>query len=268
MKSIPGLWDLSGQLTNGMKENRKNGKTERLSISAMKIKGIQKTTLIDYPGKIACTLFLFGCNFRCGFCHNPELVIKEEVQDIDEKEILNFLEKRKGKLEGVCITGGEPFLTLDKNFIKKIKEKGYFVKIDTNGSFPEKLKDFIDEKLIDYVAMDLKNEKEKYFETIGKETNLKKIEESIKLIIDSELDYEFRTTVVYSLHSEKELEQLGKWIVELLEKKPKKYCLQGFVNNGKFNDGKFKKEKDFSKEKLEKLKKIAEKYFEKVEIRG
>ncbi|HKL23166.1 MAG TPA: radical SAM protein, partial [Candidatus Nanoarchaeia archaeon] len=143
MKSIPGLWDLSGQLTNGMKENRKNGKTERLSISAMKIKGIQKTTLIDYPGKIACTLFLFGCNFRCGFCHNPELVIKEEVQDIDEKEILNFLEKRKGKLEGVCITGGEPFLTLDKNFIKKIKEKGYFVKIDTNGSFPEKLKDFI-----------------------------------------------------------------------------------------------------------------------------
>jgi pyruvate formate lyase activating enzyme len=259
---------LLDQLTNGTKENKRNGRTGKLSKFVMKIKGIQKTTLIDYPGKIACTLFLFGCNFRCGFCHNPELVIREESENLNEKEILDFLEKRKGKLEGVCFTGGEPLLTLDKNFVKKIKEKNYFVKIDTNGSFPEKLKEFIEEKMVDYIAMDIKSSKEKYFETVGRNINLENIQKSIEIISNSEIDYEFRTTSIPGIHDEEEMEKIGKWIFELLKFKPKKYCLQGFVNNGKFNDEKFKKEKNFSKEKLEKLKKIAEKYFEKVEIRG
>jgi pyruvate formate lyase activating enzyme len=234
----------------------------------MKIKGIQKTTLIDYPGKIACTLFLFGCNFRCGFCHNPELVLREEADDLSEKEILNFLEKRKGKLEGVCFTGGEPLLTLDIEFVKKIKEKGYSVKIDTNGSLPDNLKKFIDKKLVDYIAMDIKSSKEKYSEIVNTQVNLNDIEKSIKLITNSGLNYEFRTTLVPRTHDKKEIEKLSKWIYELIDFKPKKYCLQRFVNNGKFNDEKFKKEKDFQKIESEKLKKIAEKYFEKVEIRN
>lgn len=234
----------------------------------MKIKGIQKTTLIDYPGKIACTLFLFGCNFRCGFCHNPELVLREETDDLSEKEILDFLEKRKGKLEGVCFTGGEPLLSLDKNFVKKIKEKGYFVKIDTNGSFPDNLKKFIDAKLVDYIAMDIKSSKEKYSEITNTQVNLEDIEKNIKLIANSGLNYEFRTTLIPGIHDGEEIEKLGKWVYEFIGFKPKKYCLQGFVNNGKFNDEKFKKEKDFQKTESEKLKKIAEKYFEKVEIRN
>lgn len=232
----------------------------------MKIKGIQKTTLIDYPGKIACTLFLFGCNFRCGFCHNPELVIREESTDLNEEEILEFLEKRKNKLDGVCFTGGEPLLSLEKEFVKKIKEKGYLIKIDTNGSFPEKLKEFIEEKLVDYIAMDLKSSEKKYSEIVNVRVDLKKIEESIKLIVNSGLDYEFRTTVIPNIHDE--IENIGKWVLSLIGGKGKKYCLQGFVNNGKFNDEKFNDEKDFSKEKLNDLKVITEKYFDGVEVRA
>ena len=128
----------------------------------MKIKFVQPTTLVDYPGKLACTIFLFGCNFRCGFCYNPELVLKEVTKDLDEKEVLDFLNKRRGELQGVCFTGGEPLMTLEEEFLEKVKEKGYLVKMDTNGSFPEKLKDFIDHGLIDYISMDVKGRKEDY----------------------------------------------------------------------------------------------------------
>ncbi len=250
-----------------MKASKKNGKIEGLSKFAMKIKGIQKTTLIDYPGKIACTLFLFGCNFRCGFCHNPELVVREQSDDLDQKEILEFLDKRKNKLEGVCFTGGEPLLSLDIEFVKKIKDKGYSIKIDTNGSNPDELKKFIEEKLVDYIAMDLKGSKEKYSEIVNVDVDLKKIEKSIEIIVNSGLDYEFRTTVIPKVHKEKDFENIGKWIIELIGKKPKKYYLQGFVNGGKFNDEKFKKEKDLSLFELKKIEEIAEKYFEIVKIR-
>lgn len=237
--------------------------------SKMKIKGLQKTTLIDYPGKIACTIFLFGCNFRCGFCHNPELVLEESSLDLSEKEILEFLEKRKNQLEGVCFTGGEPLLSLEKDFVKKIKERGYLVKIDTNGTFPERLEEFISKGLVDYIAMDIKNCKEKYSETAGAFVNLDKIEKSVGLIINSGLDYEFRTTVVPGLHEKGDFEKIGKWMKELSKgKEVKKYWLQGFSNQGKFIDSKYKEIKDLGEVALKKYALECNNYFKEVGVRG
>ena len=233
----------------------------------MKIKGVQKVTLIDYPEKVACTLFLFGCNFKCGFCHNPELVIREDSDDLDKMEFLNFLKKRRNKLEGVCITGGEPLVSLEKDFLKKIKSLGYSIKLDTNGSFPEKLKEFIDEKLIDFVAMDIKGPKNKYLEIINSEIDLIKIEESIILICNSGVDYEFRTTIVPGIHNSESIEQIGKWIFVLNGGKVKKYALQGFRNSGKFIDEKFKEKENVGEEFLKNLKDIAKNYFKKIEVR-
>ena len=133
----------------------------------MKISGLQKTTLIDYPGEVACTLFLYGCNFRCGFCHNPEIVIRDFEEGFSEENILNFLKERKGKLDAVCITGGEPLMSLDLDFVKKIKEIGYKIKVDTNGSFPNRLKEMVDLGLVDYVAMDIKAAKKNYSKVVN-----------------------------------------------------------------------------------------------------
>ena len=232
----------------------------------MQIKGIQKLTLIDYPGKIACTIFLFGCNFKCGFCHNPELVLKENSKDLDEKEILEFLKKRKDKLEGVCITGGEPLLTLKKTFLKKIKKLGYLIKLDTNGSDPKKLKELIDAKLIDFIAMDIKSCEKDYEKVANAKVNLNKIKKSIKLICESKLDYEFRTTIVPELHDEKNIIQLSKELNKIC-KKPKKYCLQGFNNAGKFIEAAYIKKANVSETYLKKIKNQIEKYFQKIEIR-
>lgn len=233
----------------------------------MKIKGIQELTLIDYPGKLACTLFLFGCNFKCGFCHNPELVLAPLGKDYTMDEILKFLEKRKGQLEGVCITGGEPLMTIDIKFLSKIKDLGYSIKVDTNGSFPELLEELIKKKLIDYVAMDIKSSKEKYKDITCSNINIKKIEKSIK-IISSLLDYyEFRTTVLEDIHDVKEMEELSKWLNRLCAGKPKKFVLQGFKNQGKFIDKEFGKKKDTREEYLEELKEILNDYFEEVEVR-
>ena len=129
----------------------------------MKIKGLQKQTLLDYPDKLACTIFIFGCNFRCGFCHNPELIVEDGREEIKEDYILDFLKERKGFIDAVCITGGEPTLNNDlPNFIRKVKELGFLVKLDTNGSNPEMLKQLIDDNLLDYIAMDIKAPLEKY----------------------------------------------------------------------------------------------------------
>ena len=135
----------------------------------MRIQGLQKLTLLDYPGKVACTVFTAGCNFRCPFCHNASLVTHmEENEDISEKEFFGFLEKRQGILDGVCVTGGEPLIWDDiRSFLERIKDLGYLVKLDTNGSFPGKLKQLIRANVVDYVAMDIKNSKEKYAQTIG-----------------------------------------------------------------------------------------------------
>jgi len=242
----------------------------------MKIKHLQKTTLIDYPGKIACTIFLFGCNFRCGFCHNPELVKKEieskqKTKDISEKEVLEFLEKRKNQLEGVCFTGGEPLLTLKKEFIKKIKKLGYKVKIDTNGSFPEKLNEFLKENLIDFISMDIKTIPQEYQNLTNSKIDIKKIEKSINIIANSKKlkDYEFRTTILISHHNKEKVKEMIKWVKESINRKEKikKFSLQGFHNSGKLMSEKYKDEKNTKEPYLKELKKIIKPYSEKTEIK-
>lgn len=196
----------------------------------MNIQGFQKMTLLDYPQRVACTVFTGGCNFRCPFCHNASLVTDINLKSaFSEDEILDFLKKRQGVLDGVCITGGEPLLQPDiKQFIIKIKSLGYKVKLDTNGSFPEKLKELIDEKLIDYVAMDIKNAKEKYPITAGITNDIMpSIEKSVKILLENRVEYEFRTTVTAQHHTVEDIENIAKWI-----KGAKKYFIQGFVDSG------------------------------------
>ncbi len=195
----------------------------------MILNGFQKMTLLDFPGRVACTLFSGGCNFRCPFCHNAGLVIGQEMETYGEEEILDYLKKRKGLLDGVCITGGEPLLRTDiKEFIVKIKELGYSVKLDTNGSRPEKLRELIDEGLVDYVAMDVKSSMEQYGKAVGIEGfDTTEIEESIDLLLEGRVDYEFRTTVVKPLHRVEDIENLCKRI-----KGAKRYFLQNFVDSG------------------------------------
>lgn len=196
----------------------------------MQINGFQKLTLLDFPGKVACIVFTAGCNFRCPFCHNASLVthIDNDLR-IDEEEIFTYLQKRQGLLDGVCITGGEPLLQQGiEEFIKKIKALGYYVKLDTNGSYPEKLKKLIDNKLVDYVAMDIKNSKEKYMKTSGVENiSLENIEKSISLLLENKVEYEFRTTVVNELHTVEDIENIANWI-----KGAPKYFLQNFTDSG------------------------------------
>ncbi len=232
----------------------------------MRIAGFQKTSLIDYPGKIACVLFTYGCSFRCGFCHNPEIVVEPLGEEITQEEILNFLEMRKGKLDGVCITGGEPLIDLDKEFVKKIRDKGYAVKLDTNGSFPEKLREFIQEDLVDFVAMDIKSDRESYDKVTNVNVDMKKIEESIQLVTSAP-DYEFRTTVVGGIHSVENIKDMALWMNSLLGHKPKKYVLQGFKNKGKLIEAQFKMKKDVSEEFLKEIKEAIKDYFEEIEIR-
>ncbi|MBE6576576.1 MAG: anaerobic ribonucleoside-triphosphate reductase activating protein [Ruminococcaceae bacterium] len=194
----------------------------------MKIKGLQKTTLLDYPGKVACTVFTFGCNFRCPFCHNASLVINESDGDLSEQQFFSFLEKRKGILDGVCITGGEPLLHKDiVPFIEKIHSMGFLVKLDTNGAFPERLKEIISLGIIDYVAMDIKNVPDKYAQAIGLLQMPEGILESIALLKQSNIEYEFRTTVVEQLHTKEDI--LG--IAQLIEG-AKQYYLQRFKDSG------------------------------------
>ena len=197
----------------------------------MIIKGLAKLTLLDYPGKVACTVFTGGCNFRCPFCHNASLATRAgEVDTIPEDEVFALLRKRQGILDGVCITGGEPLLFGDElfEFISKIKAMGYAVKLDTNGSFPERLKTLIDAGIIDKVAMDIKNSPEKYGETAGvKNFDIEPILKSIELIKNSGVDYEFRTTVVAELHEIKDFDAIGRMI-----EGAKAYFLQSFVDSG------------------------------------
>jgi pyruvate formate lyase activating enzyme len=195
----------------------------------MIINGFQKTTLLDFPGKVACTLFLGGCNLRCPFCHNASLVLGGATEAHTEEEILNFLKKRQGLLDGVCITGGEPLLRPElKEFIAKIKELGFAVKLDTNGCYPEKLKDLIKDNLIDYVAMDVKNSMEKYGVTVGiKDFDTTAVKESIDFLIKGNVDYEFRTTVCSPLHTVEDIEALARSV-----KGAKKYFIQNFVDSG------------------------------------
>lgn len=180
----------------------------------MKICGLNKTTLLDYPGCVAATIFLGGCNFRCPFCHNGDLVLKSgQMTGYEEKEVLAFLKKRRNVLEGVCITGGEPTLHAElPEFISKIKELGYLVKLDTNGSNPEMLKSLVKEKLIDYVAMDVKAPLTKYEKACGVAVDVEKIKQSVEFLKQGEIPYEFRTTVVKELHTGEDILEIGRYL--------------------------------------------------------
>ena len=181
----------------------------------MKIHGLSKTTLLDYPGHLACTVFTGHCNFRCPFCHNGELVLCPDSEPgIPEEDFFDFLESRKKRLEGVAITGGEPTVNADiVEFIQKIKERDLLVKLDSNGTRPDILKKLIDNSLVDYVAMDIKSSKEGYPAACGlKSMDLAPVEESVNFLMNSGIVYEFRTTVMKELHSEKEFRGIAEWI--------------------------------------------------------
>ena len=197
----------------------------------MKISGLQKMTLLDYPGKIACTVFLGGCNFRCPFCHNGELL--DAPQPImDEAEFLAFLSKRKGLLDAVCVSGGEPTLQPGlAALLEKIKELGYLTKLDTNGSRPGILKDLVARNLLDYVAMDIKNCPDRYAQTAGAAVQLERLEESIRYLTAEHVDYELRTTVVAQLHDAEAIAQMGEWVFSLAGgKKVKRWFVQPFAD--------------------------------------
>jgi len=184
----------------------------------MNIGGYQKLTLIDFPGTLATTVFTVGCNFRCPFCHNPELVLGAGItasgtENKTEQDFFDFLKKRVGKLEGVCITGGEPTLQPDLvEFIKKVRALGFRIKLDTNGARPDILKKLLDLKLLDFVAMDIKNQPERYSETVGVKVDIERIKLSVELIRNSRLPYEFRTTVVPGIHTEKDFLVIAEWL--------------------------------------------------------
>ena len=194
----------------------------------MHLEALQKLTLLDYPGRTAATLFTHGCNFRCPFCHNAGLVVRPSETVVDENELFAYLDKRKKLLDGVCITGGEPLLQSDiADFIRRVRAHGYAVKLDTNGSFPEKLAALIDEGLVDYVAMDIKNSPEKYEETAGAKGILENVQASVALLLKNTVDYEFRTTVTGSLHTAEDMRAIGAWIAGA-----KRYFLQPFKDSG------------------------------------
>lgn len=195
----------------------------------MKIAGLQKLTLLDYPEHTACTVFLWGCNYRCPFCHNAGLVTRACDAGISEDEFFSFLEKRKGLLDGVCITGGEPLLHPElTEFIRKIRGYGYRVKLDTNGTDPGRLSALLAEGLLDMVAMDIKNSPEKYPLTAGTEhCGISAVNESIKILMRGAVAYEFRTTIVRDYHTTEDLRQIGAWI-----RGARAYYLQRFQDSG------------------------------------
>lgn len=229
----------------------------------MNIQGFQKLTLLDFPGKMACTVFTAGCNLRCPFCHNSRLVIDpEKTSEYSVDEILAYLKKRQGILDGVAITGGEPLLQPDiDEFIKKVRELGFAVKLDTNGTFPDRLKALVEQGLLDYVAMDVKNSPSGYSETVGiGGYDISKIKESIGFLLENKVDYEFRTTVVREFHSVFEIDGIGKMI-----KGAKRHYLQAFVDSGELIGF------DLSavpKEEMLEMQKIMLKYVDFCEIRG
>lgn len=196
----------------------------------MKIHGLQKMTLLDYPGHVACTVFLGGCDFRCPFCHNGSLVLAPaSAEQIPEEKLLEFLKKRQGVLDGVCITGGEPLLQRSlPALLGKIRALGYSIKLDTNGSYPQRLREIAESGLIDYVAMDIKNAPEKYPVTVGvNPLDLSPIFESVDYLKGAGIDHEFRTTVVKGLHTAQDFEIIADWL-----EGEKNYFLQNFVDSG------------------------------------
>ncbi len=233
----------------------------------MQIAAIQKLTLLDFPGKTACTVFTPGCNFRCGYCHNPELVEPEKIKEITKNLILeetffNFLDERRGLLDGVCVTGGEPALQKDlPEFLKKIRKRGFLVKLDTNGSNPEVLEKLFRQGLLDYVAMDVKASPQKYEEVVGMDA-AKKVETAKKLIMQSGVDYEFRTTMVKELINKEEWKKILEFV-----RGAEKFFLQNFEGKQGCLDKKFNNYHGFSKQELEEMCEEAKDYVRECGVR-
>ena len=224
---------------------------------------MQKLTLLDYPGKVACTVFLSGCNLRCPYCHNPGLVLTERNNDpeISESDVRAFLEKRKGKLDGVCVTGGEPTLQPDlPEFLKKLRDLGYATKLDTNGTNPGMLESLLLNGVLDYVAMDIKNSPFRYAETCGGVDVLSKVQESAELLLDGPAEYEFRTTVCKPLHTEKEMKEIGRWLYGA-----KRYYIQAFVDSGNLVSGGVQAH---TREELARLRQAVLPYIPNTQLRG
>ena len=228
----------------------------------MKICGLNKTTLLDYPGCVSATIFVGGCNFRCPFCHNGDLVLcSNELPKYSEEEVFSFLEKRKNVLEGVCVTGGEPTHYHDlPEFIKKIKDLGYKVKLDTNGSNPAMLKELVKEKLVDYVAMDIKAPVYNYDKVCGALVDIEKIKESVEFLKEKSVPYEFRTTVVKELHSKEDIIEIGKWLVGA-----ENYYLQNYQETDKNLSHGFL---PMDEAEIMALKEVLKNYVENVKVRG
>ncbi|HNZ64975.1 MAG TPA: anaerobic ribonucleoside-triphosphate reductase activating protein [Smithella sp.] len=229
----------------------------------MKIGGLQRISLIDYPGYICAIIFSQGCNFKCPYCHNPELVDRDMFRTaINENDVIEFLESRKGKLDAVTLCGGEPTMQSDViSFIKKIKKMGFAVKLDTNGSLPQVIKALLDEQLIDYVAMDVKAPLDKYKDIVKTPVNQDSIRESIQFILKAKIPHEFRTTLVQSQLDEDDILQIGKMINGASH-----YVLQNFIPT-KTLDKKFTREKSFPDEKLQQIKNQLEQQIPTVTIR-
>ena len=226
----------------------------------MNIAGVQKVTLLDYPGKVACEIFTQGCNFECPFCQNSSLIPITNTGEFSEEEIFEYLVLRKKILDGVVITGGEPTVQKDlKEFIKKIKDLGLLVKLDTNGGNPKVLQELIDEDLVDYVAMDIKNIFNKYNITAGKRINLDNIKKSIEILKASKIDYEFRTTIIKEMHSLDDIVSICKLVGDA------KYYLQNFEDSENVLDHSLH---GFSREELLFIDKYLKDLFPNVEIRA
>ena len=229
----------------------------------MQIFGFNKTTLLDFPEHVACTVFTGGCNFRCPFCQNGDLVLHGgSLPVLDEEEVFRVLRKRKGILTGVCVTGGEPTLQRDLDvFLSRVKELGYLVKLDSNGYRPEVLQSLCERGLVDYFAMDIKSSPENYARTAGvKELDMGLIRESVDFIRSCGLDYEFRTTVVRELHSSGDFLSIGEWL-----KGCKAYFLQSYVESAGVICKEFS---SYSKEELEEFVMLLKPYIDNVSLRG
>ena len=229
----------------------------------MKIGGIQKTSLLDYPDTLSAIIWTIDCNFRCPFCYNKNLVFGK-AEPIPEGEILSFLKKRQGMLEGLVISGGEPLMQKDiTEFISKVKKLGYLIKIDTNGMYPKKLKELIDKKLVDYVAMDVKAPKEKYNLLAGVKVDIPKIEKSIDIIKNDAPDYEFKTTFVPDLLKKEDIIGIAKWL-----EGSKNFYLQQFKNNPPLVSSKFDNVAPYAKNYLMEVLEAIKPYFKSCDVRG